>query len=891
MTLEAGTALGPYRVSRKLGAGGMGEVYAALDPRLNREVAIKVLTADLLRDPESLRRFHQEANAVAALNHPNIVQIFDMGNTDQGEPFLVMELLEGESLRVRMDGKPMPLRKVAELSAQIARALGAAHAKGIIHRDLKPENVFLTKSGPTKILDFGLAKLSRKEALVEPDATRALFTRPGMVMGTVGYMAPELVEGETADGRADIFALGIMMWEMLSGHRPFLKQSSIDTLHAILREDPPEIPQELGLPSAMERILRRCLEKHPDDRFQSANDLAFQLENVTVASSSLPTAQIRNLREEGSELPWYRRPYRLFYPLPIGLPARLRVCFWDRVQLSIAYLLLALSLGALTLALLGKISYGPFSRRETAKVFEPAVSVSGNIQSATISRDGRQTLVAMADEGGHVNLIYQQSGQNPVNLEKAPAEEVLALSNTGSALLRNPAGDLYLHEMGETAAAMKIATHVQEADLSPDGTKVALLRHAGDQFTIEYPQGARLYASSLRLRSLKVSPAGDAVAFFEREATSGLFQLKVWKNGKVDTWIGDPHLSPNGRFPALDIQGMAWNAQGDGLYLVLQGNLLVLVRRQQATVLHRNAGPMRVCGATLEGPLLEAGTEFNTCRGRIPGNPKEQDLDWVSGQIFGLSDDGSRLLVARDNELWLVPSDRSPGRKVGTGTAEDLSSDGKTLLFTSNDRLLAMPTEGGDTVLVASRADLQGLGFIFSGDTSFDPKFTLSDDARFVLISQRQHLVRKALQGNGTLDVLNVPAEGLAQDWRIDGVVSPDGQRVALQIRDDGEQRSCLMVNLQTQKQEQRTPMEDTERLMAWGGGSSVLTFRTLKGSGEFHNLDLKSGTSRVLAVTTPPYPNTSARFRNLRCGVDGSYYTYRYTTTGLSRLVVAKGM
>jgi len=889
MTLEAGTALGPYRVVRKLGAGGMGEVYAALDPRLNREVAIKVLSRDLLRDPESLRRFQQEANAVAALNHTNIVQIFDVGSTETNEPFLVMELLEGESLRVRMDSKPMPLRKVAEISAQIARALGAAHAKGITHRDLKPENVYLTKQGPVKILDFGLAKLNQRESLLEPDATRALFTKPGMVMGTVGYMAPELVEGENADGRADIFALGIMMWEMLSGQRPFSKKSSIDTLHAILREDPPEIPAELGLPSAMERILRRCLEKHPDDRFQSANDLAFQLENVSEVSSSMPTARLKTLSGSEFSEPYFKKTYRMFYPLPIGLPHRLRVCFWDRVQLSVAYLFIAGILLTAILASRGHIS-GPLSRREYAKAFIPALNVTGNIQSSAISRDGRHTLVALADELGHTSLVYQQAGQNAVSLAKAPAEEVLALANTGSALLRNPAGDLYLHEMGENAAALKIATHVQEADLSPDGTKVALLRHAEDRFTIEYPQGAVCYTSALRMRNLKVSPSGEALAFFERNAASGLFHLRVWKSGKLDTWEGDARICPKGAFSASELQGLAWNAKSDALYIALQGNLLALIRKSSAMVLHRNAGGLRLCGATLEGPMLDVGTELTTSRGRLPNSPKEQDQDWIGGIINGISDDGQRLLVSRDNEIWLLPADRSPGRKIGMGSAEDLSSDGKTLLFTSNDRILAVPTEGGDTVGVATHQELQALGYVFTGETSSDPKFTISDDNRWVFISQKQHLTRRLLQGGGKLEVVPVPADGLASDWRIDALVSRDGNQVALQIRDSGERRCCLALDAASQKQLSRTSLGDTERLVAWPSSGSVLTFNTLKGNGEFHDLDLKTSQARVLTTVAPPFPNTAARFRAIRCSSDGRFYTYRYTTTGFSQLMIAKG-
>jgi len=889
MTLEAGTTLGPYCVQRQLGAGGMGEVYAALDGRLGRTVAIKVLPREMVQDPETLRRFQQEANTVASLNHPNIVQIYDVGTSDDGYPYLVMELLEGEPLRARMESKPMPLRKVVEISAQLAKALGAAHSKGIVHRDLKPENVYLTKPGPAKILDFGLAKLSQKEeAFIQDDATRALFTKPGMVMGTVGYMAPEQVEGHNADGRADIFALGIIMWEMASGQRPFRKDSSIDTLHAILREDPPEIPAELGLPPAMERILRRCLEKDPEDRFQSANDLAFQLASLAEMSSSIPTVRISAITEAEPKAPWHRTPHRLFYPLPIKLPGKLQVCFWDRVQLSVAYLVLLALGGVLLGSWLGVLPFQIGGNRELGKSFTPALNLTGNIQSAAVSRDGQHYLVSMADESGKATLIYYRAGQSALTLDKVAGEEVLALTNTGSALLRSSNGDLYLQEMAEHASAMKIATKVLESDLTPDGSKVALLKRAGDKFSIEFPQGSPVYSSPQRLRDLKVSPKGDAVAFFERDPATNLFQLRIWHKGRMETWKGGEGLSPKGAFSMGGLRGMAWDASGEALYLA-SGTLLGYLDGKRERILHRNAGSLRLCGATQEGPLLLVGTELLSERGRIPGASQEVDLGWIGGNLAAMSRDGSRFLVARDEEIWLLPADRSKGRKIGTGTAEALSADGRTILFTNNERTLAVPTEGGDSVLIANREELKAQGFSFTGEST-DPKYHLSEDGKWLLVLQRKLLARRPMDASSPFEKLSPPMEGMAEDWRIDNLASPDGQRVVLQVRESGEKRWCLQVDLATSKQELRVSLEDTERLMAWQKDGGYLLFSSSKGAAEFRSLDPKNGQRRVQVAPAPPFPSTAARFRNVRCSSDGAFYAYRYASAGISQLLIGKG-
>jgi Tol biopolymer transport system component len=290
MTIDAGTKLGRYEIRSKIGAGGMGEVYRARDEKLNRDVAIKVLPAALSQDTDRLRRFEQEAQAAGALNHPNILAVYDVGMHD-GAPYIVSELLEGEELREQLNDGSLPQRKALDYAQQIAQGLAAAHERGITHRDLKPENLFVTTDGRVKILDFGLAKLSEPPAVAgglnSEAETRRPLTDPGTVMGTVGYMSPEQVRGHEADHRSDIFSFGSILYEMLSGQRAFRRDTMAETMTAILKEEPPELSEtnaKVSLP--LEKIVRRCLEKKPEGRFHSASDLGFALETLSMPSGS-----------------------------------------------------------------------------------------------------------------------------------------------------------------------------------------------------------------------------------------------------------------------------------------------------------------------------------------------------------------------------------------------------------------------------------------------------------------------------------------------------------------------------------------------------------------------------------------------------------------------------
>jgi Tol biopolymer transport system component len=330
MALSPGDRLGPYEVLAPLGAGGMGEVYRARDLRLAREVAIKVLPPDFSRDPERLHRFEQEARAAAALNHPDILAVYDIGQHN-ASPYIVSELLEGGTLRARLGARALPARKAVDYAIQIARGLTAAHAKGIVHRDLKPENIFITSDERVKILDFGVAKLADRDGKSSANdlPTRAPETHPGLVLGTIGYMSPEQVRGQPADHRSDIFAFGAILYEMVTGRRAFDAQSNADTMTAILQNDPaPLAGTDLHIAPGLVRIVDRCLEKSPNARFQSTDDLRFALEGLSTrsdASAAAPTSQWRR----ATRLPWAGVAAAT---LPLVVMSALVVSYYGRPQ-------------------------------------------------------------------------------------------------------------------------------------------------------------------------------------------------------------------------------------------------------------------------------------------------------------------------------------------------------------------------------------------------------------------------------------------------------------------------------------------------------------------------------------------------------------------------------
>ncbi len=461
MALNPGTKLGPYEVVAPAGAGGMGEVYRARDARLNRDVAVKVLPTEFSRDPDRLHRFQQEAQAVAALNHPNIMAIHDFGEHERS-PYIVAELLEGETLRERLRGGALPTRKATDYAEQIARGLAAAHEKGIVHRDLKPENIFITRDGRVKILDFGLAKLARHEGIPATDAaTLVSQTEPGVVMGTVGYMSPEQVRGQTADHRSDLFSFGAILYEMLSGRRAFRGETSVETMSAILKEYPPELTEtNRSVPPALERIVRHCLEKNPEERFQSARDVAFNLQSLSGSTSQVAAIA----------------------------PARQPAARVSRVA----------ALAALSLAALAAVFWAGWTVRPTSSPsFKPLTFRRGTVTAARFAPDEQNVIYSAAWEGNpHPELFSTRiDGVASRPLEIGDAD-LLAISPQGEmALLQHWHRTFGWQRSGMLArlplsggASKEMLDGVEDADWARDGSRLAVIR-SGSQYQLEFPLG------------------------------------------------------------------------------------------------------------------------------------------------------------------------------------------------------------------------------------------------------------------------------------------------------------------------------------------------------------------------------------------------------------------
>jgi Tol biopolymer transport system component len=551
MTLAAGSRLGPYEILAPLGAGGMGEVYRARDARLKRDVALKVLPASYSADAERLRRFEQEAQAASALNHPNILAIYDIG-ADGGAPYIVSELLEGETLRNRLAGGAFAPRRAIAHALQLAQGLAAAHEKGIVHRDLKPENVFVTADGRVKILDFGLAKLTEPGASPAAQTnlpTVAPGTEPGVVLGTLGYMSPEQVRGRAADARSDIFSFGAILYEMLSGRRAFYGDTAADTMSAILTRDPPDLSEtNRKLPEGLERLVDHCLEKAPEGRFQSARDIAFDLEallQTPLTSGPRPAAGPSWGSGAARWAPW------------AAIPAAL-LAFW---------------LGRRT----APPAASPADHRP--EQFRQLTYQPGQEDFPALSPDGASVLY-VSEAGGNADIHLQRvGGQNPINLTKdSPAVDTQpAFSPSGDLIAfrsDRDGGGIFI--MGATGENLRRVTDLGfNPSWSPDGERLVLATESiahpfarigySDLWVADAETGEkrRIYSGEERARGgggdavqPSWSPHGDRIAFWGLRGDTG--QRDIWTipsgggdpvevtNDVATDW--NPVWSPDGRF-------------------------------------------------------------------------------------------------------------------------------------------------------------------------------------------------------------------------------------------------------------------------------------------------------------------------------------------------------
>ncbi|HSB35318.1 MAG TPA: protein kinase, partial [Thermoanaerobaculia bacterium] len=491
MSLAAGSKLGPYEILSPLGAGGMGEVYRAKDTRVDRLVALKVLPEEFFEDEERRARFEREARTLASLNHPGIAVLYSFEELS-GRHVLAMELVDGETLRERITTGALSTRKAVDLGIQIARGLAAAHESGVVHRDLKPENVVLTKDGRAKILDFGLAK---QQTIPAGDDTKsptlAKATDAGTLLGTVGYMAPEQVRGQAADARSDIFAFGCVLYEMLTGRRAFKGDSAVETMNAILREEPPE-PDASGakIPPELDRLVRHCLEKSPVERFQSARDVAFDLESLGGSSASGRAAAPASPRGGRRWLPAASLAAAL-----LGIAGAYAIGLWKGMR----------SIAAVP-------SFAQLTFRQ-----EP-------IFNARLAPDGKTIVYSAAPSGNTPEIFALRSdypGASPRSLLRDG--HLLSISSRGELAVliraRYKAHSLFEGTLArmplEGGAPREVLNGVREADWSPDGSDFAVIRDVGGKDQLEFPAGKILCETGGYLSNPRFSPRGDRIAFFE----------------------------------------------------------------------------------------------------------------------------------------------------------------------------------------------------------------------------------------------------------------------------------------------------------------------------------------------------------------------------------------
>jgi hypothetical protein len=815
MALDLGTRLDRYEIVGFVGRGAMGEVYRARDERLGRDVALKVLPAAYSSDPERLRRFDQEARAAGALNHPHVVAILDVGTHD-GAPFVVSELLEGETLRARLGGGSLPLLKAVEYGIQTARGLAAAHAKGIVHRDLKPENLFVTRGGQVKILDFGLAKLVHGEGGANGHADSLMataMTEVGRVMGTVGYMAPEQVRGETVDHRADIFALGCVLFEMLTGRPPFHRDSAAESMAAILREDLPAIPAEVATGSpALVALLRRCVEKPPDERFESARDLAFSLE--AIAGTMAGTSMSAGAAVDSSALRYERLTFR-----------------------------------------------------------------RGAIWSARFTPDGHSVIYSAGWEGRPLELFWTHIGNPEARTLGFPNTDLLGVSATNEmAVLLRAEFVTSFDRRGTLArvppmggAAREILHEVHAADWGPDGNQLAIVRLKQGMIRLEYPIGNVLYQTAGWISQVRISPDGQRIAFADhptRNSDSGHVTL-VDRKGERRVLAGDWGT----------LRGLAWAADGRevwftadrggaarGLYAAsLDGKVRPLLQLASNMCIHDVARDGRV--------LVAHGQERAGINGLAPGETRERDLSWLDWSLLeDVSPDGCQIVLdetaeggGQNGSIYIRPFDGSPAIRLGDGAASALSPDGAWVVGRRWDLkelgiIQLLPTgvgepreisigslachnarwlEDGRSLVITAHEGEQGIRLhhvdVTSGHArAFSPEGI--DPMEFQILP----------------DQAAVSAIGADQDHWIFPIDGSDPRPLPMLGRGD--------------------------RIVQWlANGESVLVYVMNELPARIYCIDLATGERRVWRELMPPDPTGIYRIGRVRTSRDGTAYGYTY--------------
>lgn len=842
-----GQRLGSYEIVAAIGAGGMGEVYHARDTALGRDVAIKVLPAGFADDPERLRRFVQEAQAAAALDHPNILAIYQIGQHENA-PFIVSELLKGSTIRDLLRAGPLPVRKAVDYAIQTARGLAAAHEKGIVHRDLKPDNLFVTADGRVKILDFGVAKLLLPEGT--PDRTMSVNTGEGTILGTVGYMSPEQVRGQAVDARSDVFSLGAVLYEMLAGRRAFQRDSSADTVSAVLNEDPPDLASaERPIPPILERTLRRCLEKSPQERFQSARDVAFALEDLSSVSTHHAIMP--------DEAPAKRRPRR-------------------------AYVALATAIAILTVGVAG-VALGRLERVTPSQpTFQPVTFRRGTILSARFAPTG-DTIVYGAAWDGKPPETFAVAGTSPESRPLGfPNTDIYGISPKGELALSYRTTDPFPPTAGVLAevpllggaAPREINKGVEYADWAPDGS-MAVTIDAGIGDRLEYPIGNTLYEINGPIHMIRVSADGALVAFYEPQE-KGLAIATIDKAKKKTT------LTTGWR--AID--GLAWSPDGNEIWFSAKGReagwgVYAVTRAGALRTLLRTPGAFYLHDVAHDGRALASEEKASTgIRYMAAGAAQEEDLSWLDASLLrDLSADGHTILFTENGEasadgssMYLRNGDGTPAVRLGSGIGWALSPDGKSVLARVRGKtgVSIMPTGPGAT---------QPL----KGDVRIGTDAAWLPDGRHVLYAGDDGKGKMRLY----VQELSGEPRPISASGEVDGfAVSPDGGTVALTL-----DRKPMLIKISGGGPAPFPSGKYYEFPIAWSDdGKSVFMADMGTVGAAISRVDVATGTRTPWKTLLPSDSAGVTTVRFVRIRHDGRTYAYSYVRR-LSQLFVISGL
>jgi len=849
----SGQLFGHYRVLEKIGAGAMGDVFRARDERLGRDVALKLIRPSCSDNPDHLRRFEQEARAAAALNHPNIVAIYDVGFEGK-TPYIVEELLEGRTLRQRLVAGPIPVRQTAGYALQIAHGLSAAHDRHIVHRDLKPENLFLTNDDRVKILDFGVAKLQPGAEENRSLESLTTVTKHGTVIGTVAYMSPEQLRGKPVDHRSDIFSFGAILYELLSGKRAFHGETEVDTMTAVLREEPPTANlDQAAIPTTYQEIVRHCVEKEPENRFQSAKDLVFALHTISGSSSHrIEPSWLRRMK--ASAIPW-------------GVAA----------IFAIATAVLAVS------QLLHPPSPRPSYQRLT---FE-----AGTVYSARFAHDGQSIVYGAAWNNKPVRLFTTVGNSllsqpmeftNALLLGISRANELALVTGGSHTGQLETANGMLASAPLAGGGAKELLPDVRWADWDAQG-RLAVIHYVNGQSRLEYPIGNVLYHSGGWISNIRISPRGDLIAFMDHPAlydnlgVVSLVDLKGHVRALGPSWGNESGLAwrPDGKevwFTAT--------AKGNNLNLMavdLSGKVRTLLGLPMAVILQDISANGRVL-ITLTSSRLAMGVT------RL-GNNEDVDLSWHDwNSARDISHDGKFVLFEDASDaagpnyaVAMRPVDGGLPIRLGEGSSGSLSTDGQwaaSLPISGPPQVTLFPVGPGQPRTI----HVTGVQHVHDSWARFLP-----DDQEIAVTGDDP--------GHGTrcflIDLSNGQARAVTPEGLLCGPISPDGRFISSKNNDDG----ILAFPLNGGAPKTLVGKKTNFYPVQWSqDGSSLYGYHIGEFPTKVYALNLASAAETVVQELKPGSPAGVAMVAPVVVSRDGKNFAYSYNQT-LSILYVVSGL